>query len=159
MNLHSNMYIYIDVINNIYNLDTLSKLHVSPIQIMMFLHFYMFTYGTAKTKRGSKFAVVLDSAMAPKQQQSFFALKVRGHEKPTSFVAIFRSFPGGIYIYIYIYITYIHLESMISCIRYTQDSSYGIILFWYAQSRCLRICVRRISYYSTCILDRFHMFK
>eukprot|EP00434_Breviolum_minutum_P033070 symbB.v1.2.029258.t1/scaffold3181.1/size61880/1 len=30
----------------------------------------MFTYGTAKTKRGSKFAVVLDSAMAPKQQQS-----------------------------------------------------------------------------------------
>lgn len=68
---------------------------------MMFLHFYMFTYGTAKTKRGSKFAVVLDSAMAPKQQQSFFALKVRGHEKPMSFVAIFRSFPGGIYIYIY----------------------------------------------------------
>ena len=38
-----------------------------------------------------------------------------------------------VYIYIYIFLhiyIYIHLESMISCIGYTQDSSYGIILFW-----------------------------
>ena len=39
----------------------------------MFLHVYIVYYGTVETKRGSKFAVVLDSAMAPKQQQSFFA--------------------------------------------------------------------------------------
>ena len=50
MNLHSNMYIYkyVGVMYNIYSLDTLSKLHVSPIQIMMFLHFYSVFYGTAK---------------------------------------------------------------------------------------------------------------
>lgn len=85
---------------------------------MMFLHFYIVYYGTAETKRGSKFAVVLDSAMAPKQQQSFFAarkegaLKVKSHEKlhgfrgdffdPFQVVYIYRC----IYISIYIYYTF-----------------------------------------------------
>lgn len=113
---------------------------------MMFLHFYIVYYGTAETKRGSKFAVVLDSAMAPKQQQSFFAarkegaLKVKSHEKLHGFRGDFFDPFQVVYIYrcIYIYLsTYIiHLESMISCIGYTQDSSYGIILFWYAELMC-----------------------
>ena len=77
---------------------------------MMFLHFYICLLRYSETKRGSKFAVVLDSAMAPKQQQSFFAarkegaLKVKSHEKLHGFRGDFFDPFQVVYRYIYIYI-------------------------------------------------------